>query len=293
MTTHSSSLTAAAITVFDPLPKQAYQENGFLLRPTVYTKTVASGNTVTFKNYGKAMAYEKILQNDYTLSNIAVSDVSVTLKNIAAADMTDIFSKKDVNYDDMKEVADALGAAIGRRSDMLVVDALTASGTTNTITESGTAGFTYAKFLKLNKFYSAVGASGPRTKKFILIDEEGEEDILNEDKFINSDYISRSAIERNGGSLNGLEMKGYNWIVMGSDGARTGESYGIPVDTGTKIHTAYAWTEKAIGFGVAMDFSTRVDWVPLKGGWLTVSTLKANAVARDPVGIVSIEYYAA
>ena len=43
------------------------------------------------------------------------------------------------------------------------------------------------------------------------------------------------------------------------------------------------------GYGVGIDFSTMVDWVPIKTSWLITGKFKANAVVIDNKGVVEID----
>lgn len=270
----------AAIEAFDPMVKQAYQAKGFKLRGTMRTRTNVIGEKVKFPKLGKGIAQQKALQDDVTPLNLVWSQAEVTLQDWHASDYSDIFGQKLINFDESRELAEALGMSIGRRADQLGIDAMTASGTTNTIS-AGATGLTYSKFLQLNKFFSQNNIDRG-IQRYIALDYEGEQDLLNEDKFINSDFTKKMILD-NGGTIDGLEMFGYRWIVFGEM-----DEGGMPVSGST--HTAYAWAQNALGYAIGMDFSNEVNYVPVKTSFLITSKFRANAVAIDPVGIVKIDY---
>ena len=139
----SVNLNNAAVTMFDPMVKQAYQAAGFKLRGTMRTRTDVIGKTVTFPKMGLGIAHQKAPQDDVVLVNADYSQVSGTMEDWHASELSDIFAQKEVNFDEMRELAEMLGKAIGRRSDQLAIDALSGSGTTNTIA-AGATGFTAA-----------------------------------------------------------------------------------------------------------------------------------------------------
>lgn len=269
-----------AIEMFDPMVKQAYQSMGFKLRGTMRERTNVVGKTAKFPKIGTGIAKQKAIQDDVEPMNLAYTRPEVTLQDWYASDYSDIFSQREINFDEMRELSEALGASIGRRADQLGLDALEASATTNTIAAGGT-GFTFAKYTTLNKFFSKNNVARG-IKRYIAIDAEGEEDILNEQKFTDNDFTQKRILD-NGSTLDGLFMFGYNWIVFGDM-----DEGGIPVSGST--HTAFAWAQNAMGHAIGMDFSNEVNYIPVKTSFLVTSKYKANAVAIDDVGIVKIDY---
>lgn len=269
-----------AVTMFDPMVKQAYQEKGFKLRNAVRMRNNVVGATVKFPKLGKGVASQKALQDDVALANLQWTDASVTLQNWNASDMSDIFGQAEVNFDEKRELAESLGLMIGRRSDQMIIDALENSSTANTVAAGGT-GFTFDKFLAQNKFHTT-NSTRTSGKMHIAIEATAEQDILNDSKFIDSDFTKKEVLDR-GATLDGIEMFGYTWHVFG-----TMAEGGIPFSTPT--YSAFSWNEDALGMGVGIDFRTTVDWVAMKRSYLVSCDYKANAVAIDAVGIVQIDY---
>lgn len=272
-----------AVTLFDPMPKLAYQELGFKLRNTVRSRNNVVGDTVKFPKLGSGVAQQKALQDDVVPLNLQWARSSVTLQDWHASDYSDIFGQRDVNFDEVRELSEALGMAIGRRSDQMILDALENSGTTNTIAH-GSTGFTFAKFLTLNKFMTKNSVRRRGMELHIGIDATAEEDILNENKFIDSDFTKKAVLD-NGSSLDGMNMFGYIWHVFGDM-----DEGGIPVSGST--HSAFSWAKNSTGIAVGMDFTTENNYIPIKTSFLVTSKYKANAVVIDPVGVVQIDYVA-
>lgn len=269
-----------AIDMFDPMVKQAYQSMGFKLRGTMRERRNVIGNTVKFPKIGKGIAKQKAIQDDVEPMNLQYTRPEVLLQNWYASDYSDIFSQRSINFDEIRELSEALGASIGRRADQLGIDALVASGTTNTIAAGGT-GFTFAKYTEMNKFFSKNNITRG-IKRYVAIDAEAEEDILNQQKFTDNDFTQKRILD-NGGTVDGLFMFGYNWIVFGDM-----DEGGMPVSGAT--HTAFAWAQNALGHAIGMDFSNEVNYVPEKTSFLATSKYRANAVAIDAEGIVKIDY---
>lgn len=271
----SIHLTDVAITEYDAMVKAVYQAEGFKLRNTMRTKMGVVGSTVQFPKQGKGLAQQKATQDDVVPMNLNYDPVTVTLANWHAAEYSDIFDQQEVNFDDMKEIARAAAMAIGRRSDQIAIDALAASGTSNTIAAGGT-GFTYAKYLTMNKFFAQVGVSRSE-ERFVVLNAAAEEDLLNEDKFINRDYTTSNLLSD--GRLDGKRVMGYTWIVI-PDMDEGGVASGF----------AYAWARQSIGFAVGLDMKTNISYENEKTSYLACTVYKAAATAIDNTGIVSIAY---
>ena len=76
---------------------------------------------------------------------------------------------------------------------------------------------------------------------------------------------------------------GFKWHVIGvrAEG-------GLPGVTGDEI--AFAYHKSAIGLAIGIDMRTSVDWVPQKTSWLANGMFKAGAIAREPQGIIKVQY---
>lgn len=268
-------LTDVDVTEFDSMVKAVYQSEGFKLRGAAYTKSNVVGSTVQFPVQQKGIAQQKATQDDVVPMNIDYDPITATMQNWHAAEYSDIFDQAEVNFDDKKYLAAACAHAIGRRSDQIMIDALEASGTSNTIAAGGT-GFTYAKYLEMNKFFSSVGVNR-NEQRYVAISAAAEEDLLNEDKFINRDYTTANLLSD--GRLDGKTVMGYHWVVI-PDNAEGGLPSG----------ETYAWAERAMGFATGIDMRTDISYEYIKTSWLVNTVFKACSTAIDATGIVTIGY---
>ena len=175
------------------------------------------------------------------------------------------------------ELVKTSAMSIGRRMDQMIIDALDASGTANTIVDGGT-NFTYVKVrLAIGDLHANnAGDNGI----YALTSAAGEEQLLDEEKLTSSDFVNSRVIEN--GGLQGLKLAGINWTVIGNmtEGGIT---------TAANIAQCYLWDKMAVGMGVGIDFRTEINYIPEKLSWLVSSLFKANAVAIDPLGIVQVD----
>lgn len=273
----SKNLTALKVTQFDTMVKAEYQNIGFLLKNTTQTRTGVRGDKTTFNLMGQGMAHQKIPQDDVTPMNIAYSKTTAILENWEASDYTDIFDQQEVLFDEKQALAKSIGMAIGRRNDQIVINALD-EATTHVIPD-GAANMTYLKFITAVEDLNKSGVSRRAGRRFCAITAEAETKLLNDDKFINSDYVKNSVL--NGVGLDGQTFLGINFIVIPDM-----NEGGLPL-TGD-IRSLFMWHEYAAGFALGLDFVTNVDWIAQKMSWLVAGRFKAAAKKVDEKGIVKI-----
>ena len=265
-----------AITDFVSDLHHQFRSQGFLTKDCVRTKTNVIGRTVQFPVQNQGIAMQKAIQDDVVPMNIDYDPITLTLQDWYAAEYTDIFSQKDVNWDDKMELVTACSESIGRRSDQLNIDVMEA-GATNTVGDYTTA-FTWDLLRSAFQTLRANGAVGP--EMFAIISASAESQLLNVDQITNSDYVNQKAIAGTNG-LDGQTIMGVTFKVIPdmTEG-------GLPLATANR--DCYMFSKKAIGYASGIDLDVHVDWVPTKTSWLVNALLKANAAVIDPRGLVEI-----
>lgn len=274
----STGLSTVFVTNFDAQVKAAYQNGGMLRKAVRHTANI-TGSTHKFRKYSRGVASPRIPQTDVVPMGTSYAQVTATLADWHAADYLDRQDSQKVNFSENAILATNIGAAIGRREDQIIIDALSAAKGSADIVH-GSAGLTFSKLVTLRKKFEA--AAVPRERRWLLIEAEGEADLLEEAKLTSKDYVDKSVIER--GQLPPTLM-GFNIIVL--DAAR--DEGGMPLSGGTQ--TAFAWDQQAIGLATGgMDTPVSTDWVAEKNSWLFAQYMSAGAIAIDTAGIFEIEY---
>lgn len=254
-----------------------FRSVGFHLKDAVRTKTNVVGRTVQFPVQNQGIAQQKAIQDDVVPMNVDYDPITLTLQDWYAAEYTDIFSQKDINWDDKMELIIACNESIGRRSDQLNIDAMEA-GAVNSVGDYTTA-FSWLLFRQAFQTLRANGAVGQ--EMYCVISATAEQQLLALDEFTNSDYVNYKAIAGKDG-LHGESIMGVKFIVIPdmTEG-------GLPLASGTD-RDCYMFNKRALGYASGMDLSVHVDWVAEKTSWLVNTMLKANAVVIDPRGLVEI-----
>jgi len=271
-------LSNAFVTLFDAEVKQAYQAKAQLVGATRQRRGV-EGSTAKFPKVGKGVATLRIPQTDVTPLNVDFSQVTATLEDWNAAEYSDIFMQQKVNFDERQELVQVVANAIGRRQDQLIIDALTASSTSNTVSNDigGTdTNLNLDKLLEAKKQLDA--GNVPPQDRHMVIHANSLASILGEQKLTSSDYASVKALVA--GEIN--TFLGFTFHVLGD---RT--EGGLAID-GSSDRTVWAFHKDALGYAEGMGPKTEINYVPEKTSFLVNSMFSAGAVAIDAEGIVQI-----
>lgn len=259
-----------------------FQSQGFLLENAVRTKTGTKGAVVHFPVFGEGIANQKSPQDDVTPMNVTNRDVAVTIEDWYAPEYADRSFKNKLAVNAVDEYAKIAAMAIGRRADQLIIDAVEGatyntapSSTEGAQVAAGGTGLTYAKFREGHKFLRK--RSSNMGKRTMILDSEGEEDLLNEDKFVSSDFQNTKALVSDG--LNGMNIMGIDFIVL-PDMREAGLTSG----------RAYMVNEMAVGYASSERLGGDISWENVKTSFLINMWLEAGAAVIDPRGLVEIQF---
>jgi hypothetical protein len=282
----SKFLSNAAVTEFDSEVKHEYQGMQ-TLRQAVSFRGGVTGEAYKFTRMGKGIANQKATQADVTPMDISHARQTATMGNWNAPEYTDIFDQAEVNFDEKSELAKTIAKAIGRREDQIVIDAMNAVTFAATNDENPDTGRVFdisaTRNFDLSSIRSAKGhlddieaESGDR---HIVVRALALQKLLEDTTVTSTDYNTVRALVN--GELN--TYLGFKFHVIGT--RKEGGLPGVAAD-----RTAFAWQKMSIGLAVGIDMQTRIDWVAQKTSWLANGVFKAGAVAREPQGIVKIQY---
>lgn len=274
----SISLSNAFVTLFDAEVKQAYQGKAMLV-PAVRQRRGVEGSTVKFPKVGRGVATIRVPQTDVTPLNVGFSSVTLTLSDYNAAEYSDIFSQQKVNFDERQELVQVVAGAMGRRQDQMILDALSGSSTSLTVSNDIGGADTNMNITKLREAKRLLDKGNvPPDGRHIIIHANGLANLLSETSVTSSDFNSVKALVQ--GEIN--TYLGFTFHVLGdrSEG-------GLPID-GSLDRTCYAFHKDAVGYGEGIAMRTEINYVAEKTSWLVNEVFSAGAVAIDDEGIVKI-----
>jgi hypothetical protein len=272
------SLSNAFVTLFDAEVKQAYQGKAMLVG-AVRQRRGVEGSSVKFPKVGKGVATARVTQTDVTPMNVGFSNVTCTLQDWNAAEYSDIFSQAKVNFDERSELSQVVGAAIGRRQDQLILDALSAATSTGTVANSIGGSNTNMNISKLREAAKILNAKNvPSDGRHIIIHANSLASMLEQTSVTSSDFNSVKALVQ--GEIS--TFMGFQFHILGD---RT--EGGLPIDSSSD-RTLYAFHSQAIGYAEGIAPKTEINYIPEKTSWLVNALFSAGSVAIDSEGIVKI-----
>lgn len=282
----SKFLSNAAVTEFDSEVKHEYQGMQ-TLRQCVSFRGGVTGEAYKFTRMGKGLANQKATQADVTPMDINHSRQTANLENWNAPEYTDIFDQAEVNFDERQELAKTIAMAMGRREDQLVIDAMNAVSFVASNDEDPDTGFLVdvsgSSNFSLDTIRSAVAhlddIEAESEERYICLRAKALQKLLEDTEVTSSDYnVVKALVNGDLDSYMGLKFKKIGTRAEG----------GLPGVAADRV--AFVWQKAAVGLAVGIDMQTRIDWVAQKTSWLANGMFKAGAVAREPQGIVKIQY---
>lgn len=273
----SLSLTNTQQIEFDAQVKLAYQSLGYLLQNTVYKRSGVTGNEVQFRKTGYVTAEEVAFQTFINAQDPGYDKVSCLLRKYAAKVLVDDVQQWTVNFDEMQYDAQLLAAALGRRSDQIIINELATTTTTNTVAAGG-VNMNFEKAREINKFFNDLAI--PHEERHIIITANQEESMLNEQQVTNASfYVNEKIIPK--GTVNGIFWLGMNWHVIPA--MREG---GLPKTSNDR--TCFAYHKRALGYAMRDFPASIIERVPEKDSWQVLGKIYAGSKIIDETGIIKI-----
>ena len=271
-------LSNAFVTLFDAEVHQAYQAKAQLVGATRQRRGV-EGATVKVPKVGKGVATLRVPQTDVTPLNVDFSQVTATLEDWNAAEYSDIFMQQKVNFDERQELVQVVATAIGRRQDQLILDALAASGTTNTVANDIGGTDTNLNVAKLREAKKLLDKNNvPPQDRHIILHANNLASLLSETAVTSSDFNTVKALVA--GEIN--TFLGFTFHTLG-DRAEGG----LAVD-GSLDRTLFAFHKQSMGYAEGIGPKTEINYVPEKTSFLVNAMFSAASVAIDAEGIVQL-----
>tara|TARA_S200002703_G_scaffold13223_1_gene11634 strand:- start:2182 stop:3024 length:843 start_codon:yes stop_codon:yes gene_type:complete len=271
-------ISNAFVTLFDSEVKQAYQGQR-LLSGVCRERAGVEGSTVKFPKIGKGSATIRVPQTDVTPLNVSYSQVTATMEDYIAAEYSDIFNQQKVNFNERQELVQVVSGAIARRMDQVVLDALAAASSPETVSNDIGGTDSNLNVAKLREAKKKLDKNNvPGEGRSILVHANNLQSLLGETEVTSADFNTVRALVS--GEID--TFLGFKFITFGDR-----DEGGLPVD-GSSDRTVYAFHRDALGLGIGMGQQSRVDYIAEKTSFLVASMFSAGAVAIDDEGIVTI-----
>ena len=264
----ANSIDTAFIKQFESDVHLAYQRMGSKLRNTVRTTNV-TGNIARFQKIGTGEATTKSRNGMVTPMELAHTTVEATMADFYAAEYIDKLDELKTNINERQAVAQSAAAALGRKTDAIIVAALDAGASSTQIHDTSSA----VQIADLLSLFETMGAAEvpEDNQRYLAMHPKGFADLFLIEEFASSDYVG----EQNLPFAGGMTMKNFLGLNIFSTSAIAGGK-------NMAYHTS------AIGLGINADVSTEVNYIPEKASHLTTSMMSMGSVAIDDNGIYEV-----
>ena len=264
----ANTIDTAFIKQFETEVHMAYQRMGSKLRNTERTANV-TGSTVRFQKIGTAEATTKSRNGNVTPMELAHTNVEATMADFYAAEYIDKLDELKININERQAVAQSAAAALGRKTDSLLITAMDSGANSTQIHDTSSA---VEKADLLSVFETFGTANIPEDgQRYIAMHPKGFADLFLITEFASSDFVG----EQNLPFAGGMTMKQFLGFNIFSTSA-------ITAGKNMAYHTS------SIGLGVNSDVSTEINYIPEKASHLATSMMSMGAVVIDDNGIYEV-----
>jgi hypothetical protein len=247
----------------------AYQQIGTKLRSTIRSKSDVVGLSTTFQKVGKGTAATKSRHGLVPVMNLNHEPVECVLQDYYAGDWVDALDELKTNVDERRVVASAGAYALGRKTDELIINAMSAA--TNEV--EGTA---LSKELILSAIEELNKNDVPDDgRRFCVVGVRQWNELLGLDEFVSSDYVGEDKT-----MVNGFDVKkwlGVNWIMHN----------GLPFES--SVRDCFIYHATAIGHACGQDVKTDITWNGERAAHFVSNSMSQGSVLIDNNGIVRIK----
>ena len=265
----ANTIDTAFIKQFESEVHLAYQRMGSKLRNTVRTVGNVAGSVVRFQKIGSGSASTKSRNGMITPMELAHTTVEATMSDFYAAEYIDKLDELKTNIDERQAVATSSAAALGRKTDEILITAMDAGANSTQLHDTSSA---VEKAELLSAFETMGTANIPEDgQRYIAMHPKGFADLFLITEFASSDFVGDQNLPYAGG----MTMKNFlGFNIFSTSAVAAGKSM--------VYHTS------AIGLGVGADVSTELNYVAEKVSHLATSMMSMGAAVIDDNGIYDL-----
>jgi hypothetical protein len=200
---------------------------------------------------------------------LAHSTVEVTMQDWYAPEYIDKLDELKININERQAIAKSAAAALGRKTDALLIAAMDAGANSTQIHDTSSA---IEKADLLSLFETVGNADMPEDgERYLAMSPSGFADLYGITEFASSDFVGPQNLPFAGG----MTMKDFLGFKIFSTSAVAGGKN-------------FAYHTQAVGLGINSDVSTEVNYVAEKVSHLATSMMSMGAVVIDDDGVYEV-----
>lgn len=273
-----SPVEQAFIETFNANLKQAYQGKGKLREAVTFVSGVL-GKSHAFPIMAAGVARDRgALGDDLVPMTGDTDNATAVFSDIDATQFVDDFEQFKVNFSIQNGYIKKIAKAITRKEDQIILDAFTTASPTKIVANdvSGSAANLTAQAVKRAMALLDDDEVDDEGRHFAYTSSQ-KESLLGLTEVTSTDFANVRAL------VNG-DVDTYIGFKFHMFGARA--EGGLPKVVNDRSN--FAWQEEAIGFAMADDVRTRIDYSATKGLNVVRSYFSGGAVVIDLTGVVEV-----
>ena len=267
----SVSIDQVFVKQFEADVHLAYQQMGTKLRSTVRSKSGVIGSSTTFQKVGKGTASTKSRHGIVPVMNLNHEPVECLLQDYYAGDWVDALDELKTNIDERRVVASAGAYALGRKTDELIINAMsTATAEVGDYTTGLSKDLILSAIEQMNS--NDVPDDG---RRFAVIGVQQWNQLLGIDEFISSEYVGNETP-----LVSGFETKkwlGLIWVLHN----------GLPVSEDGR--DCFIYHASSVGHACGQEVKTDISWHGERAAHFISNSMSQGYVLIDGDGIVRIK----
>ena len=247
----------------------AYQRMGSKLRNTVRTRNNVKGSSAVFQKVGEVSVIDdKIYGRSISPDGPTRGSVDVPLKNYYTGDWIDALDELKTSNDEKMILAQAGAYALGRKTDEIIIKAMS-SDTEHTTIEASTLN----KSSVLQAFETLGANDVPDDgQRFAIVGWKQWSNLLQINEFANADYIGDDNLPWKG--TQAKQWLGTLWMPHSGTALNAGK------------RQCFWYHRTAIGHAIGKDIATDISWHGDYASYFVSNMMSQGAKAIDPKGIV-------
>lgn len=270
MTDITDGVDQSFIKHFEAEVHTAYQQQGSKLKTTVRSKSGVRGASTTFQVIGAMLATQKARNAAITTSNVSHEPVECDLVDYYAGEWIDALDELKTGHDERKVLAMAGAYALGRKTDDLIISALSAA------TQSvGSTAAALTKERILEAFTTLNTNNVPDDgERYAVVSPQAWNQLLSIEEFSSANYVGEAYP-----MLNGSESRkwmGIVWIMH----------TGLPA--ADSAHTCFIYHKTAVGHASGQEIKTDISWHGDYASYFVSNMMSQGAALVDPNGVIKL-----
>ena len=249
---------------------EAYQRQGSKLRGTVRTKNGVRGSSTVFQKVGKGAAVTKARHAQIPVVGADFASVEVALSDYYTGEWIDRLDELKINADERQVLANAGAFALGRKTDDLIIEALSQ---TSQAAGSDGDGMTKAKVLEAFEMlgHNDVPDDGQR---YAIIGWKQWSDLLGLAEFANAEFVGDDELPWRG--TQAKRWLGTLWVPHSGLRSLAG------------VRSCFWYHRSAVGHAVGQDILADITWHGDRQAHFISNSMSQGAALIDGLGVVKL-----